>query len=179
MLRDVLLTIAEAGICQIRWSHDVLDEMERNLSERANAPSAKQAVDGAQYVRQLMEDAFPDAMVPPRAYRTLVSAMTNDEKDRHVLAAAIACRADVLVTANTRDFPASACDPFGIDVQDPDTFLVHQFELAPERFLETLEVLASERHDPMASVDGILQTLAGVTPRFREQALRAWNRKRL
>ncbi|AEJ40120.1 hypothetical protein TPY_1940 [Sulfobacillus acidophilus TPY] len=28
-LRDVILTIAEVGICQIRWSPDVLDELER------------------------------------------------------------------------------------------------------------------------------------------------------
>ena len=31
VLRDVLLTLAETGIYQIRWTSDVLDEMERNL----------------------------------------------------------------------------------------------------------------------------------------------------
>jgi hypothetical protein len=30
-LRDDILTIAETGICQIRWSPDVLDEMYRNI----------------------------------------------------------------------------------------------------------------------------------------------------
>ncbi|WP_053960754.1 hypothetical protein [Sulfobacillus thermosulfidooxidans] len=34
-LRDVILTVAETGICQIRWSPDVLDEMQRNIVQRA------------------------------------------------------------------------------------------------------------------------------------------------
>ncbi len=28
-LRDVILTIAEVGVCQIQWSPDILDELER------------------------------------------------------------------------------------------------------------------------------------------------------
>jgi len=31
--------------------------------------------------------------------------MTNQEKDRHVLAAAVRARAEVIVTYNTKDFP--------------------------------------------------------------------------
>ncbi|SPE24664.1 hypothetical protein SBA3_1090020 [Candidatus Sulfopaludibacter sp. SbA3] len=37
-------------------------------------------------------------------YKPLVAQMTNDLKDRHVLAAAIACRADHLVTFNLKHF---------------------------------------------------------------------------
>ncbi len=72
-----------------------------------------------------MEEAFPEAMVPRQAYERLIPAMANNSKDRHVLAAAVAGRADVIVTFNVSDFPAEACGPYGIDVQDPDTFLVH------------------------------------------------------
>ncbi len=46
-LRDVILTIAETGICQIRWSSDVLDEMYRNIVNKAKVePSRARA--GAQ-----------------------------------------------------------------------------------------------------------------------------------
>lgn len=48
-LRDVLLTVAEAGICQIRWSSDVLDEMERNVATRTKGASAQEAENGALY----------------------------------------------------------------------------------------------------------------------------------
>ncbi len=165
-LRDVLLSLAEAGICQIRWSPDVLDEVERNLAARARAPEPSVAAKGARYVRSVMEDAFPDAMVPREAYDRLIPAMTNNPKDRHVLAAAVAARADVIVTFNVSDFPAAACQPYGIDVQDPDTFLVHQFGLMPERIAQVLTELATERRPPMDTPEGILRVLERVAPRF-------------
>jgi hypothetical protein len=46
-----------------------------------------------------------------------------DPNDRHVLAAALACIADVIVTSNTRDFPADALSPFGVAAVSPDTFV--------------------------------------------------------
>ena len=33
-LRDVILTIAEVGICQVRWSPDVLDELQRHILKK-------------------------------------------------------------------------------------------------------------------------------------------------
>lgn len=169
-LRDVLLSLAEAGVCQIRWSPDVLDEVERNLAARARAPERSVAAAGARYVRSVMEDAFPDAMVSREAYCQLIPAMTNDPKDRHVLAAAVAARADVIVTFNVSDFPATACQPYGIEVQDPDRFLVHQFGLTPERIAQVLTGLAAERRPPMDTPEGILRVLERSVPRFCSMA---------
>jgi predicted nucleic acid-binding protein len=53
-----------------------------------------------------MTRSFPDALVP--GYESLVDGMTNDPKDRHVLAAAVRANAEVIVTFNRRDFPESA-----------------------------------------------------------------------
>jgi hypothetical protein len=58
-----------------------------------------------------MERAFPDAMVA--GHEALIPSMANDPKDRHVLAAAVRGRADVIVTSNVRDFPPAACEPYG------------------------------------------------------------------
>ena len=46
-----------------------------------------------------------------------------DADDRHVLAAALACIADVIVTMNTADFPASILAPFGVVAEPPDVFV--------------------------------------------------------
>jgi hypothetical protein len=46
-----------------------------------------------------------------------------DRKDRHVLAAALACVADVIVTFNLKDFPSGARAPFGIVALPPDQFV--------------------------------------------------------
>ncbi|MHB1981704.1 MAG: hypothetical protein ACYCOS_08330, partial [Sulfobacillus sp.] len=62
-LRDLILSMAEQPVFQIRWSPDVLDEMERNVGKRAKAKDQKTAVLGAAYVRVTIESAFPDALV--------------------------------------------------------------------------------------------------------------------
>jgi hypothetical protein len=46
-----------------------------------------------------------------------------DPDDRHVLAAALACVANVIVTFNTSDFPASVLSPFGVAAVTPDAFV--------------------------------------------------------
>ena len=161
-LRDVLTRLAAAGVFQVRWSPDVLDEMQRAIERhvaRKNPPQLSVAAGGAKYIRKLIEDAFPEALVPRTSYEPLIEVMTNHKKDRHVLAAAVAGRADVLVTFNVRDFPREACEPYGIEVQDPDTFLVHQFGLVPDSIRSVLEDLARNHQPPLNRPVGILERL--------------------
>jgi len=47
-----------------------------------------------------------------------------DPGDRHVLAAAIRGRADVIVTMNLKDFPDAVLNSFGIEAQHPDEFIL-------------------------------------------------------
>jgi hypothetical protein len=49
--------------------------------------------------------------------------MTNDPKDRHVLAAAVAADAEVIVTTNLKDFSDEHLDKWGVEAQHPDDFL--------------------------------------------------------
>lgn len=172
VLRDVLLSIAEAAVFQVRWSPDVLDEMQRAIERRAarKAPQPSVARGGAAYVRKLMEQSFPEAMVERVAYERLISRMTNHPKDRHVLAAAVVGRADVLVTFNVKHFPQEACQPYGIEVQYPDTFLVHQFGLVPSAISSVLQNLVRNRRPPIDTPAGILRVLSKHVPRFCQMA---------
>jgi hypothetical protein len=109
-----------------------------------------------------MSRAFTDAEVS--GYRTLIPAMTCDEKDRHVLAAAVRANVEALVTFNLRDFPGAAVDPYDIRVVHPDDFLLDQVDLHPQQTRAALERQASAyKHDPM-SFDDLLDALdrAGV-----------------
>jgi hypothetical protein len=69
-------------------------------------------------------NAFPEALVEvPTGFDSL---MTNHPGDRHVLAAAIVSKADIIVTSNLKHFPQESLDPWGsIEVQHPDVFLNH------------------------------------------------------
>lgn len=96
-LCDTLLSIAEDGTFRPLWSDHILAELRRNLIKAG----AKQ--EAVEHRLGQMATYFPDARVT--GYEELIGSMTNHPKDRHVLAAAVAGRADVLVTENLKDFP--------------------------------------------------------------------------
>ncbi len=77
-----------------------------------------------------MDHHAPDAVVA--GYEHLIAGLRlPDPNDRHVLAAAIQGRADVIVTTNLVDFPPEALEPYRIEAQHPDEFLLHLLDLAP------------------------------------------------
>lgn len=123
-LTDLLLRLAEANTYRLLWTAEVIDEVERNLPRVGVTPEK------ARTRVQQMCDTFPDAMVT--GYEALVPVMTNDPKDRHVLAAAVRADAAVIVTNNIKDFPLSALDPYDLDAVSPDDFLLDQLDLYPE-----------------------------------------------
>lgn len=150
-LRDTLLRLAVAGLYRPQWSADILDELVRNLPESVTADAAEGLV-------RAMRDAFPDATVT--GYEQLVDAMTNDPKDRHVLAAAVRADAAAIVTFNLGDFPDVALDPLHIDAIHPDDFLLDLLDLAPGATLDALaQQVAGYRHPEMTVHDlaGILR----------------------
>jgi hypothetical protein len=87
-----------------------------------------------------MEAAFEDANVT--GYERLVDSMTNDPKDRHVVAAAIRCAAHLIVTENLKHVPPGAVKPFGLDEIHPDEFLLWQIHVNREPLLEKLAAQA-------------------------------------
>jgi predicted nucleic acid-binding protein len=137
-LRDTVLRAAAAGFYQLRWSAEILDEMERNLVSSSTMPANKAA-----RLRALMEKYFPEALVT--GYEALVAAMQNDVKDRHVIAAAVKAGAQVVTTSNLKDFTPL---PDGTEAQSPDQFLGNLFDLDPEGFTEMLREQAADLHKP-------------------------------
>ena len=171
-LRDALLRLAEAEIYQVRWSRQILDEMARNVLE--NHPDLPE--ERIERLVRTMERAFPEAMVT--GHESLIPSMTNDPKDRHVMAAAVRGGADVIVTSNVRDFPSEACEPYDLDVQTPDEFLQYQWEMGdPDFLLEVFEDWASHLKNPPLTLEELLERLARVAPNFGEMALEAARRR--
>ncbi|MFI5589360.1 putative toxin-antitoxin system toxin component, PIN family [Amycolatopsis sp. NPDC051758] len=156
---DLLLRLAEADTFCMLWSEQILDEIERNLvSQLGRTPEQ------AQRRVATMRVVFPDAMVT--GYEPLIGAMTNDEKDRHVLAAAVRANADVIVTFNLKDSPSAALAPYDITAVAPDDFLLDQLELYPHRTLDCLYGLVFARQRPPLQLAEFLARFAGVAPRF-------------
>lgn len=161
-LRDTILSIAEAGLYRPLWSTGVLEELERNLLERGvTGPQVR-------HLRNQLGVVFPGAEVT--GYTDLIDAMTNDPKDRHVLAAAIRGGAEVLVTENLKDFPASSMQRYDIEAVHPDVFLLDQLDLAPRTVHKALRTQVSRyRHSPR-SVGELLDILTNDSHACREFA---------
>lgn len=155
-LCDTLLRLAEEPAVYFpKWSTDILRELRSTLT--------RMGYTAAQAERRIvaMEAAFEDACVA--GYEELVEAMTNHPKDRHVLAAAVRCGAQAIVTHNGKDFPRESAAMYDIEVLSPDRFLVEQFHLDEELVIGKLAVQAAARRIP---VDGLLDRLERAVPEF-------------
>ncbi len=124
-LCDLLLRLAEEpALYSPKWSRQILQEVEKNLQkEKFRIPKAK-----VDYRIACMTTAFPEAMIS--GYESIIDAMPNHEKDRHVLACAVVSKADCIVTANLKHFPEDQISQFGIEALHPDEFLINQWTLA-------------------------------------------------
>jgi hypothetical protein len=82
-----------------------------------------------------------------------------DPDDRHVLAAAIHGRADVIITMNLRDFPPDIIGSFGIEVQHPDEFVPHLLDLEPGAVVAAAQNHRQSLKNPPKTVAEYLETL--------------------
>ncbi|MFC3496005.1 hypothetical protein [Glycomyces rhizosphaerae] len=93
-------------------------------------------------------------------YEPLIDALNlPDKDDRHVLAAAIACRANTIVTFNLKDFPSECLAPFGIEAWSPDEFLLEMIDLDAKRVWGCLQRIADLRRTPPATIEDVLGQL--------------------
>ena len=162
-LSDLLLRLSDAGLFEIQWSKDILAEVERNLP--------KLGVDQKKAARRVaqMQRAFPLAAI--EGYEGLIPAMTNDPKDRHVLAAAVRSGATVIVTANLKDFPPASLAPYGIEVVHPDEFLLSQLDLDEEGVIDCLVEQRDAYKRPALSFNEFYRSLKKVVPQFAADAM--------
>ena len=146
-IRDILLSLASAGLYKPKWSSLIQDEWSRNLLLNRLDLNATQL----QRTTTMMNTAFPDADV--EGYEVFLPTLTlPDPDDRHVLAVAIRSQADVIVTANLKDFPGPYIRKFDIEVQHPDDFICNLIDLNPTKALEAFrQQVARLKNPPMAT----------------------------
>lgn len=159
-LRDTLLRLAELEYYEVYWSEKILDEMCRNLVEE------RITEEQAARLRAAMEAAFDGASVPAEAIEALEPSMKNHPKDRHVLAAAKAIGAEVVVTSNIKDFPDEVCEPLGIEAMHPDDFLLIAYSIDQEAVVAVLQQQAADLQNPPWELDDLLNALSKTVPKF-------------
>jgi len=118
VMREMLLGVAASGAFTPLWSERILEEW-RRAAVKLGPLGAVQAEGEIAQVRVRWPDACVDW--PPSLEARL---WLPDGNDTHVLAAAVAGFADVIVTLNARDFPRNLLAEEGLSRADPDAFLL-------------------------------------------------------
>lgn len=159
---DLLLRLVERGLFRAVWSPLILDELRRSLVDRGIDPERVERRIGA------MTDAFEEALVEDVGPFLSAVPEAVDEGDRHVVAAALAARADGIVTRNVRHFPVEPLEALGIEVQALDEFLVNQWTLDAEAVTDVLRAMEKDRVRPPRTVLELLQALEPLAPGFSD-----------
>jgi predicted nucleic acid-binding protein len=153
-LRDLHLRIARAGLVQAKWTDQILEEaMRARTRNHPDVPAEK-----LDRLRQLINEAVRDCLVT--GYEPLIDGLNlPDPDDRHVLAAAIKAGAQVIVTANLRDFPAADLAPLGIEAKSPDDFILDQISIDARIVYSCVSDIATIRKSPAQTVEDVLGEL--------------------
>jgi len=152
-LRDLLMHAAATDLFRAHWTDTIQNEWANNLL--ANRDDLTEAQ--LRRTIELMNKAVPDCLVTN--YEELIPSLEMpDPNDRHVLAAAIRCEADVIVTTNLKDFPKNILDQYAIEAQHPDIFLSHLFDLNPVAFGTAVREHRESLKSPPKTAQELLDT---------------------
>ncbi|WP_046758597.1 PIN domain-containing protein [Kordia jejudonensis] len=140
-IRDLLFWFAHFDLFTVKWSQHIFDEW-KSVMERKNIPKSE-IIKRTRFA----DLAFPDALVTN--YESLIDALSlPDEKDRHVLAAAIKTNANVIVTNNLRDFPNDYLATFGLSAKSADDFIADIIDLNHKKAVKAFRKLVLNRTNP-------------------------------
>lgn len=140
-IRDLLFWFAHDDLYTPKWSKHIFEEWEDVMRRKGVTENQiKKRIGWA-------NAAFPDAAV--KNYEMLIDGLQlPDEKDRHVLAAAIKVNANIIVTNNLKDFPRDYLSTFGLTAKSADDFLTDTIDLNPITAVESFRKLVLNRRNP-------------------------------
>ena len=150
-LRDYLLHLAAVRLYRPAWSAEIQEEWIGNLL--INRADLKRG--DLEKTRKAMDAAFPAANIRALEYKKFIATITlPDQDDRHVLAAAIAAKANVIVTNNLKDFPSKELDGYGVQALHPDDFVLQLIQADRQAALAALHnQVALLRNPPLLKAD--------------------------
>lgn len=173
-LCDTLLRLAEPPrLYEPKWSEEIIRETARTLESKLGWPHSL-----THHLEAELRAHFGEAWIS--GYEPLIPRMTNDEKDRHVLAAAVHGEAPTIVTFKLRHFRREHLAPWGVRALHPQSFLIEIFRQEestvmmkpgqqtddPRRLLNQ-QLIANDREEPHGIRKKIREGLIPFANRFR------------
>lgn len=164
VIRDYLMWLSVKELYSPKWTNQLLEEFAEIFKKKGINISTERI----QKQVELMNLACPDALVT-KYEDLLTSIKLTDEQDKHVVATALKCNANVIVTHNLKDFPNEYLRKIGLSAVSPDTFIADMIDLSPGRCCNAFkEMLLTKNKPPYEEFDyleifknnGLIQTAA-------------------
>lgn len=153
-LRDLMMELAVGDVFEPRWTEEIHGEWMRNVL--LNNPNL--TIERLVRTKNLMNASIKNCLVT--GYESIVPELElPDRGDRHVLAAAIHCGANLLVTFNLRDFPTENLRQYNIEPLHPDQFILRFLNFNFEGVCKAAQKQRIRLKNPPKTADEYLQTL--------------------
>lgn len=153
-LRDFLMHLALLDVFQARWTDEIHDEWIRSVLKTRPDLTEKQL----NRTKYLMNSHVRDCLV--ENYENLIEKLSlPDKNDRHVLAAAIKAKAEIILTFNLRDFPHRILQTYNIKAIAPDKLLSELFDSNADNFNLAFERQLKSLKNPPKTAEELLQIL--------------------
>jgi predicted nucleic acid-binding protein len=159
---DLYLRLAEKPrLFSPKWSQDILDEVHSTHVEKLDWDERL-----ATSFQNAVKDAFPEAMITD--YQELIPIMTNDEKDRHVLAAAVRDKLNLIITFNLKDFKAKDLSKWNIEALHPQDYLLTLYSMKPGIVMMKLAKIAQKKEQDL---EDVILDFGVALPKFSKRLL--------
>ncbi|MFW7382385.1 MAG: PIN domain-containing protein [Oligoflexus sp.] len=163
-LRDFLMWLSLEGFYKAKWTRMIHDEWTRNLNK--NHPQTC-TLEKLEKIVSTMNTAVPDALI--EGFEDLIPSVSlPDPDDRHVLAAAIKEKAQVIVTDNISDFPTPDVAKWDVEAQTADDFVLNCWNIAPAAVVNALTNMSNNKKHPPMSVLEIIEKLMALSPGLKK-----------
>ena len=157
--RSVLVRVGEkqaAFNLRVLLTDEILDEMTRSVQTRYPDFADEQA----RSLRIAILDAIPDCLVVGYGYAK-ARVQIGDIDDRHVVAAGIHAKAQLIVTDDA-DFTPAVLEAHGLEAQSPDDFLTDLFDLNETVMRLIVAEEAMSREIPIDELIDLLEDRSGL-----------------
>jgi predicted nucleic acid-binding protein len=160
---DILMCMAANKVLDPRWSERVMQEARDHRPPNLTEEAINHRFDA-------MNGYFRHAMVTGFEHRE-AEMQTRDEKDRHVLAAAVHSGCATLVTENDRDFKVSSVQPDAMRVERLSDFLNRKLDQQRGRVVAALHTMLNRNRENPRTMPELIDTMA------QQEALKGFARE--
>jgi hypothetical protein len=149
------MQLATTDLFRARWTETIHEEWINALLAKRPDLKKKDLLRTKDLMNQNTRDCIIDG------HQSLIETLElPDPNDRHVLAAAIRGRVDVIITFNLKDFPQETLLAYDIEAQHPDEFIAHLIDLEATAVLEAAKIVRARLNNPAKTAEEYLEILA-------------------